>query len=113
MPRGIPNAKPESDELETLPTDFNKRTYSWVTFGKGQKGEDLFVVGAHNGVTWRYKRGIRLPVPDMFIKGCLDVSVTTYLDQEANEMREAPSYPYTVHGPATLEEVLAWQAANK
>lgn len=113
MPRGIPNkTDAHNEELETLPSNIADRTYSWVTFGKGQKGDSLFIDGAHNGVAWHYKRGVKLPVPDMIIKGCLEVAITEYLDQEDNVMRDSPSYPYTVHGPADISEVQAWLASS-
>jgi len=116
MPRGIPNKTDvalNGDEMETLPTNISDRAYSWVTFGKGQKGDSLYIDGSLNGVAWHYKRGIRIPVPDMIIKGCLEVAVTEYLDQEDNVMRESPSYPYSVHGAADIADVQAWIAANQ
>jgi hypothetical protein len=92
--------------------NFRERTHSWVTFAKPDRGQDAFVCGSHNTVAWKYARGMRVPVPDIFIKGCLETATTRYLDQDANELREEPSYAYTVHGPATTEEVDAWRKAN-
>lgn len=106
-------------ELAELPAPDNQgfpKKYVKIEVFKSQNPEDPeFATPSIGGYVVNIRRGEKVVVHECIMKVLAD-AVETKLIPELNggyTLRDAPRFPFSVHGPATEEEYLAFQAKMK
>lgn len=106
-------------ELAELPPPDNQgfpKKYVRLTVFKSQNPEDPeFATPSINGYVVKIHRGDEVVVHECIMK-VLANAVETKLIPEPNggyTLRDAPRFPFSVHGPATEEEYVAFQEKMK
>lgn len=96
-----------------------KEPHFWVEFHMLPDDKDDQVYVGVNGVSYWYKKNMKVPIPQCVMDALAYAKVDTYAaeidpvtGQYHNKRFTYMRYPYTFFGPASLDDVEAWKKEN-
>jgi hypothetical protein len=113
----------EKEKLEqSMKTEWQRQRaepHHWIEFQMLEDDKDTMVFAGVNGVSYWYKKNMKVPVPDCVLKIFDSAKVISWkaeVDDISGQMVKKPysflRFPYQYLGPASADEVEAWKKDN-